>query len=150
MPEGEDLAMRIALYAALVLVLAASAAKADDLQSAETLNATLAASFNSGDSARLAGSYKGDAVLCPPGSPLVKGTSGIEHYYRAALKSIADTKFTATEAKAVGDAELIEVGTFTAKTTGQHPRPVAGKFMIEWQKVGSDWRIAADIWNLDR
>src|SRR5262245_15452383 len=123
--------MRIAIYPALFLVLVVSTAKADDLQSAQTLNDGLAAAFNSDDGARLTETYTDDALLCPPGAKLIKGKDGIAQYYRTALRTITDTKFTATTARTVGDAELIEVGTFTSKTAGKHPRPIAGKFMIE-------------------
>jgi ketosteroid isomerase-like protein len=27
------------------------------------------------------------------------------------------------------------------------PQEVTGKYLVVWEKVGSDWKLAADIWN---
>jgi hypothetical protein len=27
------------------------------------------------------------------------------------------------------------------------PREVTGKYLVVWEKIGSDWRLASDIWN---
>ena len=40
-----------------------------------------------------------------------------------------------------------EIGTFMLKTKGAQPQEIAGKYVVIWQKVGSDWKLATDIWN---
>jgi ketosteroid isomerase-like protein len=30
------------------------------------------------------------------------------------------------------------------------PQEVTGKYLVVWEKVGSDWKLAADIWNEDK
>jgi hypothetical protein len=30
---------------------------------------------------------------------------------------------------------------------GTDPQEVTGKYVVVWEKVGSDWKLAADIWN---
>jgi hypothetical protein len=40
-----------------------------------------------------------------------------------------------------------EIGTFSLKTKGPMPQGVAGKYVVVWEKVGGDWKLAADIWN---
>jgi hypothetical protein len=40
-----------------------------------------------------------------------------------------------------------EIGTFTFMTKGANPKEVTGKFVVVWEKSGSDWKLAADIWN---
>jgi tetratricopeptide (TPR) repeat protein len=40
-----------------------------------------------------------------------------------------------------------EIGTFSLKTKGPTPQEVAGKYVVVWEKVGSDWKLAVDIWN---
>jgi ketosteroid isomerase-like protein len=27
------------------------------------------------------------------------------------------------------------------------PQEVTGKYLVVWEKVGSDWKLSADIWN---
>ena len=110
--------MRNTALASLFVILAASGARAEDLHAVQALNDGLAAAFNSGDSGRLAQLYAEDAVLLPPGAELIKGKPKIEDYYRAALPTVTDSKFSAVEAKSLGDADVVEVGTFAAKTAG--------------------------------
>jgi hypothetical protein len=33
------------------------------------------------------------------------------------------------------------------KTKGPTSQEVTGKYLVVWEKVGSDWKLAADIWN---
>src|SRR5262245_14536916 len=40
-----------------------------------------------------------------------------------------------------------EIGTFSLKTKGPTPQEVTGKYLVVWEKIGSDWKLAADIWN---
>ena len=40
-----------------------------------------------------------------------------------------------------------EIGTFSLKTKGPMPKEVTGKYLVVWEKIGSDWKLAADIWN---
>src|SRR5258706_174083 len=37
--------------------------------------------------------------------------------------------------------------TFSLKTKGPTPHEVTGKYLMVWEKIGSDWKLAADIWN---
>jgi hypothetical protein len=27
------------------------------------------------------------------------------------------------------------------------PKEVTGKYLVVWEKIGSDWKLASDIWN---
>jgi ketosteroid isomerase-like protein len=38
-------------------------------------------------------------------------------------------------------------GTFSLKTKGPAPQEVTGKYVVVWEKIGNDWKLAADIWN---
>ncbi len=141
--------MWLGALAFAVITISISAAKSDDLATVQALNDRLAASFNGADSARIAQMYAEDAMLMPPGGKLIRGRDGIEKYWRAAAPTVSDSKLVAVVAKIVGDADAQEAGSFTARSRGSHPRDIAGKFVILWRKVGDDWRVATDIWNLD-
>jgi ketosteroid isomerase-like protein len=49
--------------------------------------------------------------------------------------------------KALGPSAAREIGTFSLKTKGPRPQEVMGKYLVVWEKVGSEWKFAADIWN---
>ena len=49
--------------------------------------------------------------------------------------------------KLLGPSAVREVGTFSLKTKGPTPQEVAGKYVVVWEKVGNDWKLATDIWN---
>jgi ketosteroid isomerase-like protein len=33
------------------------------------------------------------------------------------------------------------------KMNGPTPREVTGKYLVVWEKFGTDWKLSADIWN---
>jgi ketosteroid isomerase-like protein len=39
---------------------------------------------------------------------------------------------------------------FSLKTKGATPKEVTGKYVVVWEKVGSDWKLATDIWNTNK
>jgi len=47
----------------------------------------------------------------------------------------------------IGPSAAREIGTFSLKTKDSTPREVAGKYLVVWEKIGNDWKLAADIWN---
>jgi ketosteroid isomerase-like protein len=47
----------------------------------------------------------------------------------------------------LGPAAAREIGTFSLKTKESPPKDVTGKYVVVWQRVGKDWKLAADIWN---
>jgi ketosteroid isomerase-like protein len=49
--------------------------------------------------------------------------------------------------KPLGPSAAREIGTFSLKTKGPTPQEVTDKYVVVWEKVGGDWRLAADIWN---
>ena len=36
---------------------------------------------------------------------------------------------------------------YRLKTNGQAPQEVSGKYVVVWQRVGGEWKLATDIWN---
>jgi ketosteroid isomerase-like protein len=58
-----------------------------------------------------------------------------------------DPRFTTLDIKALGPSAVREIGTFRLKTKEPTPQELAGKYLVVWEKVGNDWKLAADIWN---
>jgi ketosteroid isomerase-like protein len=62
----------------------------------------------------------------------------------------SELKLTTQSVRALGSEAAQEIGTFMLKTRGQDPQEMAGKYVVIWQKVGSEWKIATDIWNTNK
>jgi len=103
--------------------------------------------FNKGDFAGVASLYTEDATAFPPGSPMAKGRAAIEAMWKKMAEQVSDPKITTLDVKSLGPSAAREIGTFSLKTKGASPRELSGKYLVVWEKIGSDWKLAADIWN---
>jgi uncharacterized protein (TIGR02246 family) len=113
----------------------------------EAVNARWVDFFNKGDFAGVASLYTEDATAFPPGSGLVKGRAAIEAMWKSTAEQVSDPKFTTLDVKPLGPSAAREIGTFSLKTKGSPPQEVTGKYVVVWEKIGSEWKLAADIWN---
>ena len=78
---------------------------------------------------------------------MVQGRAAIGEMWKGMAEQVGDPKLTTLDVKALGPSAAREIGTFTMKTKGPTPRDVSGKYVVVWEKVGNDWKLAADIWN---
>jgi ketosteroid isomerase-like protein len=62
-------------------------------------------------------------------------------------QQVSDPKVITFDVKPLGPSAAREIGTFSLKTKGPTPQEVTGKYVVVWEKVGEDWKLAADIWN---
>ena len=142
--------MRNVEAAFLGFVSMTSAAFGQDKATIDKLNESFMAAFQKGDTAAIGQMYAEDAYLLPSGGEMVKGRAAIQAFWTKAAEGISDFKLTTVDVQPLGNDSAREVGTFTLKTKGQPPQEVAGKYVVVWQKVGGDWRLAADIWYTDK
>jgi hypothetical protein len=49
--------------------------------------------------------------------------------------------------KSLGPSAAREIGTFSLKTKGPATKELIGKYVVIWEKVGNEWKLATDIWN---
>jgi len=126
------------------LILPAFAQKAE----IEAVNAKWIDFFNKGDFAGVASLYTDDATAFPPGSGMVKGGAAIEALWKSMAEQVSDPKLTTLDVKPLGPSAAREIGTFSLKTKGPMPKEVTGKYLVVWEKIGSDWKLAADIWRV--
>ena len=135
----------LALVIAFVLALIgpASAQKAE----IEAANAKWTEFFNKGDFAGIASFYTTDAIALPPGSAMVQGGAAIGAMWKSMAEQVSDPKVTTLDVKPLGPSTAREIGTFSLKTKGPTPQEVTGKYVVVWEKVGNEWKLAADIWN---
>jgi uncharacterized protein (TIGR02246 family) len=135
--------------AALVIAFSAGLIAPAFAQKAEieAVNAKWVEFFNKGDFAGVASLYTEDATAFPPGSGMVKGRAAIGTMWKGMAEQVGDPKVTTLDVKSLGPLAAREIGTFSLKTKGPTPQEVTGKYVVVWEKVNGDWKLAADIWN---
>jgi len=141
--------VRIALFLACLL-LSASPALAQARDSIQKLNAEWAAAFNKGDAKAVAAMYTPDAYVLPAGAEMVRGHSAIEKFWGGAMKQLGDAKLTTVDVQSLGPGAAREVGIFAFKTKAQSPEQVTGKYVVVWRKMGGQWQLSTDIWNMNK
>jgi uncharacterized protein (TIGR02246 family) len=136
---------RIALVVSFLsgLTAPASAQKAE----IDAVNAKWIEFFNKGDFTGVASLYTEDAAAFPPGSAMVKGGPAVGAMWKNMAEKVTDPQLTTLDVKPLGPSAAREIGTFSLKTKGPTPQEVTGKYVVVWEKVGGDWKLAADIWN---
>jgi uncharacterized protein (TIGR02246 family) len=147
-PKGGEVRMTVhkialALAFAVCSIAPAFAQKAE----IEAANAKWTEFFNKGDFAGIASLYTADATAFPPGKSMVKGNVAIGEMWKGMAEQVTDPKITTVDVKLLSPTAAEEIGTFTLKTKGTAPKEVTGKYVVVWQKVGNDWKLATDIWN---
>ena len=138
-----------ALLTATCLCLPVSAL-AQDRASIQTLNDQFTKAFNAGDIAAVATHYTEDATVLPPGAEMVMGRNAILTFWKSAADQIGDIKLTAVDVKPLGSNAAREIGTFSLRTKAAQSQQVTGKYVVVWEKVGGDWKLATDIWNMNK
>jgi uncharacterized protein (TIGR02246 family) len=124
----------------------------------DTLAADFAAAFTAKDASRIAAFYADDALVMPPGQMAVKGRDNIEAYFRRGFaQDFVSMDVTPLESATSGSFGF-EAGRSRLLLRGGAPQPAAGtagaaetgKYLLVYKKVGSQWKIAYDIFNGDR
>ena len=78
---------------------------------------------------------------------MVKGNVAIGEMWKGMAEQVTDPKVTTLDVKLLSPTAAEEIGTFSLKTKETAPKEVTGKYVVVWQKVGNDWKLATDIWN---
>jgi uncharacterized protein (TIGR02246 family) len=136
-----SIVLAIAFLTALVAPAAAQKAEID------AANGKWVAFFNKGDFDGVASVYATDATAFPPGSAMVKGRAAIGAMWKGMAEQATDPKVTTLDVKKLGPSAAREIGTFSLKTKDSPAKEITGKYVVIWQKVGRDWKVATDIWN---
>lgn len=131
----------------LALLIPPAAAQKSEI---EAVNTRWIGFFNKGDFDGLASLYTVDATAFPPGSALVKGRAAIGTMWKSIAEQVSDPKIITVDVKRLGPSALREIGTFNLKTKAPTPKEVTGKYVVVWEKVGREWKLATDIWNDDK
>lgn len=136
---------RNVLVIAVLLALATPAAA--QKSQIEAVNAKWMELFNKGDFAGIAELYTADAIAFPPGSAIVKGKAAIGAMWKGLAEQAGNPKVVTLDVKRLGPAAAREIGTFSLTTKGPSPKEISGKYLVVWERVRGQWKLAADIWN---
>jgi uncharacterized protein (TIGR02246 family) len=106
------------------------------------------ASRNADAAARL---YTTDAVFMIPNAPPATGQAAIREAWTGLLLPNASLSLSPTKIEIASSGELAtDMGTYTFTFTGdQGPVTDRGKYLVHFRKVGTEWKIAHDIFNSD-
>ena len=142
--------MRIQVIVAATCLCLSVPAMAQDKATIQSLSDKFAQAFNAGDAAGVAALYSEEAVILPPGAEMMKGRTAIQAFWKGAAEQLGNGKLTTLEVKPLGSDRALEIGTFSFRTKGSQPQEITGKYVVVWEKVGSDWKLATDIWNTNK
>jgi len=134
----------------ICLVLIAGPAMAQQKPSIQKANEEWMAAFNKGDAAGVAALYSEDAYILPNGAELAKGRRAIEAYFKKSVQHLGDAKLKTVDLQSLGPGSAREVGTFNFKTKGDSSQEVVGKYVAVWRKMGGQWKLITDIWNMNK
>jgi uncharacterized protein (TIGR02246 family) len=134
----------------ICLVLIAGAAMAQQKPSIQKANEDWMAAFNKGDAAGVAALYAEDAYVLPAGAEMAKGRRAIETFWKKTVQQLGDAKLKTLDLQSLGPGSAREVGTFSFKTKGDNPEVVVGKYVVVWRKMGGQWKLITDIWNMNK
>jgi uncharacterized protein (TIGR02246 family) len=135
------IALVIAFLAVLVAPAVAQKAKID------AVNAKWVELFGKGDFEGIAQLYTVDATAFPPGSPMVKGRAAIGAMWKGLAEHVSNPKLATLDVKRLSPRAAREIGTFRLMTKDPTAKEISGKYLVVWEKVRGEWKLAADIWN---
>lgn len=95
--------------------------------------------------------YTADATFMAPNMPTVSGQPAIRGAWAQMLMlpNLA-LSLTPTDIDIAASGEMAtEAGRYTFKAGGDQPVDDRGKYLVEYRKVGAQWRIENDIFNSD-
>jgi ketosteroid isomerase-like protein len=124
----------------------------EDKASVRAVDAEWARAAKAGDGAAIGALYASDAILLPPGEPMVKGEAAKKYWVDFANGFSGPTELNTMTVEG-GGSVASAVGTYkmslTPKKAGAKPLPTEeGKYVevLKRQDDGS-WKIVYDIWN---
>jgi uncharacterized protein (TIGR02246 family) len=115
------------------------------------MNRDFAAALNAKSAKAAAALYTEDAVLIPPGEPVVQGRAAIEEYWRAAIEfgGIRDVSVETMHAQSSGSLGY-ETGRFVLTVDGTDGEPLVetGRYVeLLRREPDGTWRSTHGIWN---
>jgi uncharacterized protein (TIGR02246 family) len=144
--------MSAALLAGCALFAASPSFAQSVMKEIEAANARFEQDFGKGDAAALARMYTENATVLPPDSDMLTGRDAIQAFWQGAIQSgLKNLTLKAVQVDELGAAAAKEIGRFTLEVPAPQNQmaKIEGKYVVVWRKVGNDWKLDADIWNMN-
>ena len=118
----------------------------EDLVTIENASEKLATALNKGDISAISDMFSPNAVVLAPARNMAKGGSIMEFLRNMALQN-EGVRLLSTEMEPFGENAVRDLGTLSLRIKRQKGERVFYKYMMLWQKVGSEWKLSTMIWN---
>jgi len=151
--------MRAVLLVVVMFALSGCSGSVDSMQTEVSaskvelgqMNRDFAAALNAKDAKAAAALYTEDAVLIPPGEPVVRGREAIEEYWRGAIESggVRDVSVETMDALSSGSLGY-ETGSFVLTANGPDGEAVVdrGRYVeLLRREPDGRWLSTHGIWN---
>jgi ketosteroid isomerase-like protein len=91
--------------------------------------------------------YRLDLSVQAKTTMMVTGRKAVAAMWKNIAGQAGDPHLTTLDVKPLGPSAAREIGTYSLRTKGPTSEELTGKYLVVWEKVGNDWKLAADIWN---
>lgn len=118
----------------------------EDLVRLEDATEKLQTALNRGDISALSDLFSSSAVILPPARNQAKGNSILEFLRNMALRN-EGIRLLSKEMESFGDDLIRDLGTLSLRMKRERGDRIFYKYMMLWQKVGSEWKLSALMWN---
>jgi ketosteroid isomerase-like protein len=78
---------------------------------------------------------------------MMTGRDAIGTMWKNIAGQASDPRLITLDVKPLGSFAAREIGTFSLKRKDPISQELTGKYLVVWEKVGNEWKLAADIWN---
>ena len=79
---------------------------------------------------------------------MIKGKADIEAFWKKGSEAIGEARLTVFKSSSpLVTLRYRRLDRSISKQRVQPPQEMVGKYLVIWEKVDADWKIAADMWN---
>lgn len=92
-----------------------------------------------------------DALLLPPGAPIVRGATAIRQALQGLIDQGVERLELRTERLDIAKDTAYEVGFATVHIRLPDGQAIQdpGKYVVVWKRQGADWKVVVDMFNSD-
>ena len=119
---------------------------AHDHTAIDKQKANLVAAMGAGDIPAIGALHMDNAVVLAPRREIVRGQN-VRRFWRNMSKQMKNVKFAPEDMELLGQHAARESGNLTFEFGEKTEAPINCKYLVVWQKVGDDWKIAAMTWS---
>jgi ketosteroid isomerase-like protein len=120
---------------------------AGSLDEAAIMSEQFFAALVRGDVSAMENMHTDNSVVLPPNERIIQRET-IKAFWRSLAPRLHNQlQFTVVSVELLGGGAAREIGRFRYMPKREDAEPVLFKYLILWQKVGGEWKIAALAWN---